>query len=87
MLLLLPRCPLGSNYQLDEPRRVLLRIDMVSNAQLAADIKIRWGRISSQLVDRRGLWRGSTSRRVEGLLGRFIAGAGLVHCPLSTRAI
>jgi len=51
VLPLLPRFPLGSNYQLDEPRRVLLRIDIVSNAQLAADNKIRWGRISSQLVE------------------------------------
>jgi len=55
MLLLLPRFLLESNYQLGELRRVSLRIDIVSNAHLAADIKIRWGRISSQLVDRRGL--------------------------------
>jgi len=55
MLLLLPQFPLGSNYQLDELRRVLLRIDIASNAQLVADIKIRWVHISSQLVDRRGL--------------------------------
>jgi len=54
-LLLLPQFPLGSNYQLDELRRVLLRIDIASNAQLVADIKIRWVHISSQLVDRRGL--------------------------------
>jgi len=53
--LLLPRFSLGSNYQLDELRRVLPRIDIVSNAQSAADIKIRWVRISSELVDRRGL--------------------------------
>jgi len=55
MLLLLLRFPLGSNYQLDELRRVSLRIDIVSNAQLAADTKIRWVRISSQLVNRCGL--------------------------------
>jgi len=55
MLLLLPQFPLGSNYQLDELRRVLLRIDIASNAQLVADLKIRWVHISSQLVDRRGL--------------------------------
>jgi len=55
MLLLLPRFPLGSNYQLNELRRVSLRIDIVSNAQLVADIKIHWVHISSQLVDQRGL--------------------------------
>jgi len=50
MLLPLPRFPLGSNYQLDELRWLSLKIDIVSNAQLAADIEIRWVHISAQLV-------------------------------------
>jgi len=85
---ILPRFLLESNHKHHEPRRVSLRIEIVSNAAARSSYQHCW-------INFR---RGSRYRRVAGDIrrmgGRCVAGAGLgtlqgvagsVRCPLSTR--